>query len=138
MKKLRILVGMVPFLWLCLLFLFPFGIVMRISMSDFALAIPPYIPIFSWNQGWQGLKDFLSALDFENYRFLATDSLYVKAYFSSLKIATFATFLTLIFGYMMAYAIARAPRRWHVTLIMLVMLPFWTSFLIRIYGLAIE
>ena len=128
------MVGLVPFLWLCLLFLLPFVIVIRISLSDIALSIPPYTPIFSWDQGWQGLKAFLTALDFENYRFLATDSLYLKAYFSSLKIATIATFFTLIFGYMMAYAMARAPRGWHLTLIMLVILPFWTSFLIRIYA----
>lgn len=134
MKKLRDMVGLVPFLWLCLLFLLPFVIVIRISLSDIALSIPPYTPIFSWDQGWQGLKAFLTALDFENYRFLATDSLYLKAYFSSLKIATIATFFTLIFGYMMAYAMARAPRGWHLTLIMLVILPFWTSFLIRIYA----
>ena len=134
MKKLRDMVGLVPFLWLCLLFLLPFVIVIRISLSDIALSIPPYTPIFSWDQGWQGLNAFLTALDFENYRFLATDSLYLKAYFSSLKIATIATFFTLIFGYMMAYAMARAPRGWHLTLIMLVILPFWTSFLIRIYA----
>ena len=98
MKRLRDMVGLLPFLWLCLLFLLPFAIVLRISLSDIALAIPPYTPIFAWDQGWQGFKDFLSALDFENYLFLATDSLYLKAYFSSLKIATVATFFTLIFG----------------------------------------
>ncbi|MEX0283413.1 MAG: ABC transporter permease subunit [Paracoccaceae bacterium] len=122
---------LVPYLWLLALFLVPFVIVVKISLSDLALARPPYTPQFSWDEGIGAL---LSQLDFENYVFLATDSLYWKAYLSSLKIAVISTFLTLLVGYPMAYGMARAPEEWRPTLMMLVILPFWTSFLIRVYS----
>jgi len=121
----------VPYLWLLLLFLIPFVIVFKISLSDTAIARPPYIPTFDWAEGvWA----FLSELDFENFTFLTTDDLYWKAYLSSLKIAVLATFMTLLVGYPIAYGMARAPQEWRATLMMLVILPFWTSFLIRVYA----
>ena len=129
----RLLVA-VPYLWLTLLFLVPFGIVLKIAVSDAAIAIPPYTPKLDLSAGFTGLREFWSALDFENFTFLAEDALYWKAYFSSLKIASIATFLTLLVGYPIAYAMARAPRSWQLTLVMLVILPFWTSFLIRVYA----
>ena len=123
-----------PYLWLVALFLVPFIIVMKISLSDYALARPPYAPQLDWNEGWAGIRTFFAALDFENFVFLTTDDLYWKAYLSSLKIAAISTVLTLLVGYPIAYAMARAPTEWRPTLLMLVILPFWTSFLIRVYS----
>jgi len=131
MKRLLIAV---PYLWLAVLFLVPFGIVLKIALSDAAIAIPPYTPKFDLSQGIEGLKIFWSELDFENFTFLTEDALYWKAYLSSLKIALIATLLTLLVGYPIAYGMARAPQEWRVTLVMLVILPFWTSFLIRVYA----
>lgn len=119
----------VPYLWLVALFLIPFAVVFKISLSDIALAIPPYTPTAK-----DGIWTMLSGLDFENFVFLTQDDLYWKAYLSSLQIAFFSTVLTLCVGYPMAYAMARAPDQWRVTLLMLVILPFWTSFLIRVYA----
>ena len=124
----------IPYLWLLALFLVPFSIVLKISLSDIALSIPPYLPQLELSTGWIGIKEFLNDLDFENFKFLTTDNLYYKAYLSSLKIALIATFLTLLLGYPIAYAMARASEEWRPTLLMLVILPFWTSFLIRVYA----
>jgi putrescine transport system permease protein len=130
----RTLIIAVPYLWLLALFLVPFGIVLKISLSDIALAIPPYTPTLDPAAGWAGLRDFLGRLDFENFAFLASDDLYWKAYLSSLQIAVISTLLTLLVGYPIAYAMAQAQDEWRPTLIMLVILPFWTSFLIRVYS----
>ncbi|SFB06456.1 putrescine transport system permease protein [Poseidonocella pacifica] len=130
----RIFVIAVPYLWLLALFLVPFLIVLKIALSDMALAIPPYAPTLDFQAGWAGIKAFVSELDFENFTFLASDDLYWKAYLSSLRIALVSTFLTLLIGYPMAYAMARSPEAWRPTLLMLVILPFWTSFLIRVYS----
>ncbi len=119
----------VPYFWLLALFLIPFAIVFKISLSDAALAIPPYAPTMK-----DGLMAMLSQLDFENFVFLTEDDLYWKAYLSSLQIAFVSTVLTLAVGYPIAYAMARAPEEWRPTLMMLVILPFWTSFLIRVYA----
>ena len=124
----------VPYLWLLALFLVPFLIVLKISLSDVALARPPYMPQLDLTQGLDGLLTFFSDLDFENFVFLSTDSLYWQAYLSSLQIAVVSTLLTLCVGYPIAYGMARAPREWRPTLLMLVILPFWTSFLIRVYS----
>ncbi|WP_197915624.1 ABC transporter permease subunit [Thiosulfatihalobacter marinus] len=124
----------VPYLWLFLLFLVPFGIVFKISLSDYAISIPPYTPTLDLATGWAGFKTFLSELDFENYVFLTDDDLYWKAYLSSLKIASIATALTLLVSFPIAYGMANAPDEWRPTLMMLVILPFWTSFLIRVYS----
>ncbi|WP_226625847.1 ABC transporter permease subunit [Alloyangia pacifica] len=130
----RLVLIAIPYLWLLALFLVPFLIVLKISLSDIALARPPYMPQLDLSAGWEGLKSFFSELDFENFVFLTTDDLYWKAYLSSLKIAVVSTFLTLLVGYPVAYAMARAPEEWRPTLLMLVILPFWTSFLIRVYS----
>ena len=130
----RLFLISVPYLWLLALFLIPFGIVFKISLSDIALAIPPYTPTLDFSQGWIGLKSYFAELDFENFIFLTEDDLYWRAYLSSLKIATISTIATLIIGYPIAYAMAKAPAQWRPTLMMLVILPFWTSFLIRVYS----
>ena len=130
----RVALIAVPYLWLLALFLVPFIIVLKIALSDYALSIPPYSPTLDLTTGWEGIKSFLSALDFENFTFLTTDDLYWKAYLSSVKIAVIATFCTLLVGYPIAYGMANAPDHWRPTLMMLVILPFWTSFLIRVYS----
>ncbi|MGR3712009.1 MAG: ABC transporter permease subunit [Shimia sp.] len=130
----RLALILVPYLWLLALFLVPFVIVLKISLSDLALAIPPYTPTLDIAAGWEGIKSFFGALDLENYVWLTEDELYWKAYLSSLKIALIATTLTLMVGYPVAYAMARAPEEWRPLLLMLVILPFWTSFLIRVYA----
>ena len=119
----------IPYAWLLALFLIPFAVVFKISLSDIALAIPPYTPTAE-----DGIWAMLSQLDFENFVFLTEDDLYWKAYVSSLQIALISTVCTLLVGYPMAYAMARAPVEWRPTLLMLVILPFWTSFLIRVYA----
>ena len=124
----------VPYVWLLALFLVPFIIVLKISLSDIALSIPPYTPTLDLSEGWAGIKDFFSKLDFDNFLFLKTDPLYWKAYVSSLQIAIFSTAITLLVGYPIAYGMARAPEEWRATLMMMVILPFWTSFLIRVYA----
>ena len=125
----------VPYLWLLGLFLVPFLIVLKISLSDTALSIPPYTPTLDLSEGWAGVKDLLAQLDFENFEFLATDDLYWKSYLSSVKIALISTFICLMVGFPIAYGMANAPKEWQPTLMLLVILPFWTSFLIRVYSL---
>jgi putrescine transport system permease protein len=130
----RFILIAVPYLWLVALFLIPFVIVLKISLSDVALARPPYFPQLDLSAGWDGLRTFFSELDFENFWFLTTDDLYWKAYLSSLQIALTSTVMTLLVGYPIAYAMARSAPEWRPTLLMLVILPFWTSFLIRVYA----
>ncbi|MCB2130003.1 MAG: ABC transporter permease subunit [Rhodobacteraceae bacterium] len=134
MNPRRLFLILTPYLWLLVFFLIPFVIVLKISLSDYAISIPPYTPTFDLSAGWEGFKSFLSALDTENFTFLATDALYYTAYLSSLKIAFIATVLTLLVAYPIAYGMAQAPDEWRPTLMMLVILPFWTSFLIRVYS----
>ena len=200
----RRLLILVPYLWLLIFFLIPFAIVLKISLSDIALAIPPYTPTLK-----DGFWAMLAGLDLENYAFIGAgavfatfagivlcagmfnivyprvrralvpdtpnglfdtaaaaltalavaivnvavvvavisvlfpalqdfvdipDFLYFAAYLSSLKIAIISTFLTLLIGYPIAYGMARAAEHWRPTLLMLIILPFWTSFLIRVYA----
>ncbi|MQY42033.1 ABC transporter permease subunit [Epibacterium sp. SM1969] len=127
----RAVLILVPYAWLIALFLVPFLIVLKISLSDVAIARPPYLPQFSWVEG---LWAFIAELDFENFVWLTQDDLYWKAYLSSLRIAVVSTVLALMLGYPIAYAMARAPSVWRPTLLMLIILPFWTSFLIRVYA----
>lgn len=130
-SPMRWLIVAVPYIWLALFFTAPFLIIVKISLSDTTIAMPPYVPVFD---GFSAIGDFLSQLDFENYLFLTQDPLYVEAYLSSLRIALISTLLLLLIGYPMALAMARAPATIRPTLVMLVILPFWTSFLIRVYA----
>jgi putrescine transport system permease protein len=125
----RRLVAGVPSLWLLVLFLIPFIIVFKISFSEARLAMPPYAPLFEWRHGLPVPKLHLS-----NYAFLFTDPLYVSSYLYSLKVAAVATLCCLLLGYPMAYAIARSGSTWRNVLLMLIVLPFWTSFLLRVYA----
>ncbi|MEH0071487.1 ABC transporter permease subunit [Pannonibacter sp. Pt2-lr] len=117
-----------------LFFLTPFFIVFKISLSEVAVSIPPYAPVFDWSAGWEGFKDTLSGFSFDNYVWLTEDDLYWRSYLSSVSIAAVSTFITLLVGYPIAYGMARSPKSWRPTLLMLVILPFWTSFLIRVYA----
>jgi putrescine transport system permease protein len=123
-----------PYAWLVAFFLVPFLIVIKISLSQTAIAQPPYTPVFDLAAGWPGLQDFFAQLSFDNYRLLASDPLYLLSYLKSVQIAAFSTLLLLLIGYPIAYAIARTPPRWQALLVLLVTLPFWTSLLIRIYS----
>jgi putrescine transport system permease protein len=130
----RWLVIAIPYLWLAIFFLAPFLIVLKISLSDPAVAQPPYLPVLDLSAGLAGLKAFFSGLDLDTYRFLGSDPLYINAFLSSLKIALVSTVLALLVAFPLAYGMARAPDRLRPLLVMLVILPFWTSFLIRVYA----
>jgi putrescine transport system permease protein len=121
----RTIVG-VPFLWLALFFAAPFAIILKISFADPLIAIPPFTPFWDADQG------LMATLD--NYRFLTEDDLYWISYFNSIKIAGISTALCLLLGYPMAYGIARASGAWRNILLLLIILPFWTSFLLRVYA----
>jgi putrescine transport system permease protein len=128
------LAAILPFLWLAVFFAFPFLLVAKLSLSDTALAVPPYAPRLDWSQGLAGVRAFLAGLDGETYARLTHDRLYLDAYLSSLRIAALAAGLLLLIGYPIAYGISRCPPRLRQALVMAVILPFWTSFLIRIYA----
>jgi putrescine transport system permease protein len=119
-----------PYLWLLLFFFVPFLIVLKISLSEIRLGMPPYEPLFSWIEAQAvSLK-----LNFANYAFLWEDALYRNAYLNSVLTAGISTILCLLVGYPMAYGIARAKPAWRNLLLLMVMLPFWTSFLLRVYA----
>jgi putrescine transport system permease protein len=128
------LIVRIPYAWLIAFFLVPFLIVLKISLSQTAIALPPYTPVFDLSAGWQGLRDFFSGLSLNNYGLLGSDPLYLLSYVKSVEIAAFSTLILLVVGYPIAYGISRAPRRAQAVLVLLVVLPFWTSFLIRIYA----
>jgi putrescine transport system permease protein len=126
----RMLVLAAPVLWLLVFFLIPLAVVFGISLANKQFGRPPYTPLLTSEEGTVQLT-----LHLNNYIRLFTDNLYVAAYLSSIRIAAIATVITLLVGYPMAYAIARAPDRWRNILLMLVILPFFTSFLLRVYAL---
>jgi putrescine transport system permease protein len=119
-----------PYLWLTLFFLVPFLVVLKISLAEPLLALPPYTPMFDFSVD----APHWIQLTFDNFLFVLRDELYLYTYWSSVKIAAVSTVLVLLLGYPMAYAIARAPVEKRSFLLMLVILPFWTSFLLRIYA----
>jgi putrescine transport system permease protein len=120
----------VPYLWLLLFFLLPFVIVLQISLAEPVLGQPPYSALWAWAE--EAVVQV--RLNLANYLLVLADDLYLEAFLTSLKIALICTVLCLLIGYPMAYAIATAPERWRIPLLMLVVLPFWTSFLIRVYA----
>ena len=128
------LAAILPLLWLAVFFAFPFMLVAKLSLSDAALAMPPYTPRIEWSQGLAGLSASLSDLDGETYARLTKDGLYIAAYLSSLRLAGIGTVILLLVGYPIAYGISRCPPSLRLALVMAVILPFWTSFLIRIYA----
>jgi putrescine transport system permease protein len=120
--------------WLVVFFLTPFVIVLKISLSQTALAQPPYSPVFDLSAGWAGFLDFARQLSLESFRLLFTDLIYLLSYLKSLQVAAISTLILVLVGYPFAYGIARAPRGWQPLLVMALVLPFWTSFLIRVYA----
>jgi putrescine transport system permease protein len=124
------LVIAVPYLWLLLFFAVPFLIVFKISFSEVLIAMPPYAPLIEW-LGEQGLQ---IKLNLANYTFLFTDDLYVSSYLYSIKVAAFSALWCLLIGYPMAYAMARCTPTWRNVFLLLVMLPSFTSFLLRVYA----
>ena len=119
-----VLIG-APFVWFALFFLLPMLIVLKISLAHSAIGIPPYTPLISGH---------VLHATMANFALLASDDLYLRAYLGSLGYAALATGLCLVLGYPIAHAVARAPTAWHQPLLFLVVLPFWTSFLIRVYA----
>src|ERR1700704_5269044 len=128
------LAAIAPYLWMALFFLVPFGFVLKISLSQTAIAQPPYLPVFDLTQGWTAIKATLAALSLDNFRLLISDNLYVLSYLRIIVVALISTAILLVIGYPIAYGMARLPRRWQGIAMMLVIIPFWTSFLIRIYA----
>jgi len=128
------LAAIVPYLWMALFFLVPFGFVLKISLSQTAIAQPPYTPVFDLTEGWEATEAALAALSLDNFRLLVSDHLYIMSYLRSLLVAGVSTAILLVIGYPIAYGMARLPQRWQSVAMMLVIVPFWTSFLIRIYA----
>jgi putrescine transport system permease protein len=123
-----------PYVWMVLFFLLPFGFVLKISLSQTAIAQPPYLPVFDPMQGFAEIKAAFAVLSLDNFRLLGSDHLYVLSYMRSLVVAAVSTSILLLIGYPIAYGMARLPQRWQSVAMMLVIVPFWTSFLIRIYA----
>ena len=126
----RSVVTAVPYLWLLLFFLIPFVIVLKISFSTSQIAMPPYEPLLHW----AGDKVMQIKLNLGNFAFLVEDDLYWKAYLNSIWVASVSTFFCLLLGYPIAYAIARSNPSARNILMLLIVLPFWTSFLLRVYA----
>jgi putrescine transport system permease protein len=121
---------LLPQLWLLLFFLFPFLIILKISLAEPMIAQPPFTPLLEWGaDGFERVR-----LTLENYAFLVQDGYYVIIYLASLKMAAMGTALCLLVGYPMAYYIARQPPRRRQVLLLGVILPFWISFLLRVYA----
>ena len=121
---------LIPYLWLLIFFVAPFVIIFKISFADPVTAQPPFTPLIEWT------KDAAIAINitFDNYRYLFEDKLYVVTYLNSIYLAAISTFLCLLLGYPMAYGIARSPASTRNILLLLVILPFWISFLLRVYA----
>jgi putrescine transport system permease protein len=128
------LAAIAPYLWLAVFFLVPFGFVLKISLSQTAIAQPPYTPVFDLAQGLAAIKAAAAQLSLDNFRLLLSDNLYVLSYLRSLVVAGVSTSILLLIGYPIAYGMARLPLKWQGVAMMLVIVPFWTSFLIRIYA----
>lgn len=128
-KRARLVIAM-PYLWLLLFFAVPFLFVLKISFSTALVAMPPYAPLLEWVES----RPLAVHLNLANYAFLFTDDLYVSSWLYSLKVAAVSTLGCLLLGYPMAYAIARSGPGWRKLFLMLVILPFWTSFLLRVYA----
>jgi putrescine transport system permease protein len=120
----------IPYLWLGLFSLIPFFIIVKISLAKGILAIPPFTPLYQWSSGQ--VLDF--HVNLAAYAALINDPFYISAFLGSLKIAFVATLGCLAVGYPMAYAIRQAPQKWRLIFLLLIILPFWTSFLVRVYA----
>jgi len=139
----RTVVG-IPLLWLCAFFIIPFALVLKVSFAEQALAQPPYTPLVQQEDGkvtvslsttsYKTLSDEVDAFVHKPWSEAVQESQYLVAYGNALKLAVLTTLLTLLIGYPIAYNIARADDATRNTLLMFVMIPFWTSFLLRVYA----
>jgi len=119
-----------PYFWLLLFFLAPFAIILKISVADPIVGLPPFTPLIDWAaQGWDRIH-----VTVDNFLFLFQDRYYAVIYLNSIKLAAISTLLCLLLGYPMAYFIARQPPRWRNLLLLGIILPFWISFLLRVYA----
>jgi len=126
----KTLLILIPFVWLLLFFLAPFFVVLKISLSESVFAQPPYAPMLDWSEGgWPNIK-----IIYDNFIFLWEDNLYIKTYLGSLKISVLSTIACLLIGYPIAYGIVRSSPTMRGVLLLMVILPFWTSFLLRVYA----
>jgi len=126
----KTLLIIIPFVWLLLFFLAPFFVVLKISLSESVFAQPPYAPMLDWSEGgWPNIK-----IIYDNFVFLWEDNLYIKTYLGSLKISILSTIACLLIGYPIAYGIVRSSPTMRGVLLLMVILPFWTSFLLRVYA----
>jgi putrescine transport system permease protein len=125
---------LLPYLWLVAFFLAPFAIVLKISLSQTVMAQPPYLPVLDLSAGWTGLREFAAQLSLDSFQLLFADLIYLLSYLKSVQVAAISTIILLLIGYPFAYGIARAARGLQPLLVMAVVLPFWTSFLIRVYA----
>jgi putrescine transport system permease protein len=123
-----------PYVWMALFFLVPFGFVLKISLSQTTIAQPPYLPVLDLAAGLDAAKRALAMLSTDNFKLLVSDNLYILSYVRSVLVAVVSTAILLPLGYPVAYAMARLPQRLQPVAMMLVIVPFWTSFLIRIYA----
>jgi putrescine transport system permease protein len=127
------LAAIAPYVWMALFFLVPFIFVLKISLSQTAIAQPPYVPVF--DVGDPGaMSRALAMLSLDNFKLLSSDNLYILSYLRSVFVAVISTAILLVLGYPVAFAMARLPQRLQPVAMMLVIIPFWTSFLIRIYA----
>ncbi len=126
----RPLVIAIPYLWLIFFFVIPFIIVLKISFAESRIAMPPYSPLWEW----VSTSTMQIKLTMSNFGFLFEDALYKNAYLSSVRIAFISTLLCLLIGYPMAYGMARSKPSTRNILLLLIVLPFWTSFLLRVYA----
>jgi putrescine transport system permease protein len=120
-----------PMLYLLMFFLIPFWFALKISFADSALRVPPFTDILSVDSDWH----IHLTLSLSNFRYLFTDELYGLSYIYSMRTAFFSTLICLLLGYPMAYAIARTSKSTQNLLLLVIILPFWTSFLLRVYAL---
>src|SRR5579871_6705299 len=127
------LAAIAPYLWMGLFFLVPFLFVLKISLSQTAIAQPPYLPVFDLGKPGELSRGF-GQLSVDNFKLLLSDNLYVLSYLRSVYVAVVSTVILLLLGYPVAYGMARLPQRLQPIAMMLVIIPFWTSFLIRIYA----
>jgi putrescine transport system permease protein len=126
----RRLVLLIPYAWLLIFFLAPFFIVLKISVAELTIASPPFTPMIEW----AGDRIMQIRIVLDNFAYLWQDDLYAITYLNSLKISTISTILCLLLGYPIAYAIVRSSHTTKHILLMLIILPFWTSFLLRVYA----
>jgi putrescine transport system permease protein len=126
----QLIIVAVPFIWLLLFFLLPFFIVAKISVAELAIKSPPFTDMIEWAEG--GVLTI--RIVFDNFAYILSDNLYVDTYANSLKISITSTFICLLFGYPIAYGIVRSGPVAKPLLLFAIILPFWTSFLLRVYA----